>query len=318
MSLAHHAPATKRIYRSRVSQFCDWLVAQGHLKRNPIADLPKVKVPRQVHCTLDLDQTMLLLAACNDQRERVIVTLGLQQGMRRCSIAWCEVGDFAWSTGTMLVRNKGGGKAWRPITAETRREVRAYLSQEPANAGPLVRRKDGLGGGITPQMVGLLFRRVAERAGVKVAPGDGVATHIMRHTAATDVEQRSKDPRAVQEFLCHEELSSTQVYLGQLPNDRLRAAVEGRCYCGSPSCAGRHDDGDESPLNIVGRLLAGDANLLAAVQHLIAAGLIDPGVGTQGGTHVKAELPTQERDGENEVVDQAQDPGANAAPGLRL
>jgi integrase len=273
------APGTRRNYRSAVSGFCDWMVREGHIQRNPMLDLPAVKVPKQVHRVLESTEGPSLLDCCVDQRERVILTLGLQQGMRRVSISRCEVGDFSWQSGIMQVRNKGGRIHAVPIAAETEREVKAYLRQVPAVAGPLVRRLDGRGG-IKPGTVGLIFRRIAERAGVKVAPGDGVGTHIMRHTAATDVEANCHDPRAVQEFLGHEHLSSTEIYLGQLPSDRLRSAVEGRCYCGDADCGGGHDNGDESPLNILGRLIEGDTNLLKAIQQLIDSGLIDPGVGT--------------------------------------
>ena len=49
-------------------------------------------------------------------------------------------------------------------------------------------------------------------AGVKLAPYDGVSLHALRHTAASDVLDASRDLRAVQALLGHEHLSTTEVY----------------------------------------------------------------------------------------------------------
>lgn len=232
-STAHLAPGTRRNRRSIVRGFLDWLVIEGVIKRNVAVGLKAPKAPRQVHRALNGSASTLLDHA-EDQRTRLVIVLGLQAGLRRAEIAHLQVGDINWANKDIFVTGKGGHERFVPITRELERELKTYLAQCPLQAGPLIRRLDGRGG-ITPRRVYDLVRRAAEAAGVKMAPGDGVATHALRHTCATDVADKSEDPRVVQELLGHANLSTTSRYIGRLRNRKLATAVEGRCYTCAPS-----------------------------------------------------------------------------------
>ena len=225
------APNTRRSYLSQVRQFCRWMQRRGMLDRDPCADVPMPKETRPVHRALEHDQVARLLAVCVDRRERVIVLLGVQAGLRRAELAGLDVADVALAARTVTVRRgKGGHSRVVPLAEEAAREVAAYLSSEGITHGPLLRSKRASWQGVEPQTVGLVFRRVAERAGVKVRAGDGVGVHSLRHTCASDVYVNCRDVMAVSDVLGHSSLNTTRRYVRGLDVERLRGAVEGRTY----------------------------------------------------------------------------------------
>jgi integrase len=129
-----------------------------------------------------------VLEVCADSRERLIVTLGLQLGLRRMEIAALELGDISLRENTLIVRHgKGGHARLLPLTVAARDAVVAYLAEYRISAGPLIRQLRYPERGIGANYVSRMASRLAFEAGVKVAPGDGVSSHSWRHTAASDV-----------------------------------------------------------------------------------------------------------------------------------
>jgi site-specific recombinase XerC len=225
------APGTRRTAFSIVRCFCDWLVEEGALARSPFAGVRAPRVPRSVHRALSADDAESLVAICHDSRDRVIAALGFQLGLRRAEIAGLEVGDVSLSRGTVEVRKgKGGNERLVPLTAEAREAILEYLRDAPACAGPLVRGDRYPTKGVAPAWVGRRVTELAYQAGIKERPRDGVSTHALRHTCASDVYEASRDVLAVRDLLGHVSLATTQVYVRGLGVEHLRAVIEGRRY----------------------------------------------------------------------------------------
>lgn len=227
---ARLSPGTVRLRWQTAYAFLEWLVDEGVIRRNPGRRLPPPKVPRSVHRNLRADQAAALHDACVDARERLIVTLGFQQGMRRSEIARAQVGDCDFVARTILIVGKGGHQRIVAITSETETAITAYLREHDAHAGPLVRDREGLRG-LSPGYIGQMFTEVAYRADVKVRGYDGIGTHSARHTAGTDVAHRTGGNAViVRDFLGHASLATTNVYVGGVDIEEQRAAIEGRRY----------------------------------------------------------------------------------------
>lgn len=232
-SMAHLAPATRRSRWSVVHHFLAHQVETGTLRRNPMNGIRPPKVPRSVHRSLDSHQVAALFGACRDSRDRLILELGLQLGLRRAEIASLEVGDVSFVSGEIRVLGKGGHEDPLPLTEAARRALRDYMAANPQiTAGPLIRSYHPRYAhqALQPRWVGEQVRRISFESGVKVANFDGVATHSLRHTAATDVYRLGGDVRDVQDLLRHSSLATTSIYIKGKNLDRLRAAIEGRDY----------------------------------------------------------------------------------------
>lgn len=230
-SLRRVAPSTRRTRFSAVRGFSRWLTAERHLRLDPCLGVRSPKVPRPSYRALEQPDSTALLAACDNPTERLVVTLGLQLGLRRAEIAGLELGDVAFVDGTVRVRKgKGGHQRLLPLTAACRDALAAYLASRPIQAGPLIRGVRNPGQGVPPIWVGRLVSAIAYRAGVKQRPWDGVATHSLRHSCATDVYRQTRDVEVVRDMLGHTSLNATQVYVRCLDVERLREGMEGRDY----------------------------------------------------------------------------------------
>lgn len=229
-SITHLAPRTRRARFTIVRSFLAWCVDERLIARNHADRIPTPKVPRTTHRALNQQQTRALLDACATSRDRLIILLGLQLGLRRAEIAGLTVEDIDWHDRTLLVTGKGGHQRTLWIPDELAEAIEAYLADSPAIHGPLIRGDRYPTRPVAPPWVGRRVTVLCRAAGVKRQAWDGVSTHALRHTAGTDVARSTGgDVVAVRDFLGHASLATSQVYVAGDPL-RLRSAIDGRRY----------------------------------------------------------------------------------------
>lgn len=225
----HLAASTREAQWGTIRRFLDWLVEEKHLARNPMRKMAGPKATKRAKRALGGQDAANILSACPDQRARLMVVLGLQVGLRRGEIAGLRTENVDFQRQAVTVTGKGAHERVVPIPEEAMGELKAYLAQEPATSGPLIRSYK-TGRGISPARVGQVVTQACIDAGIKHRPYDGVSTHALRHTAATDVFVESRDLRAVQAMLGHSSLHTTDRYVAGLDLTALREAMAGRRY----------------------------------------------------------------------------------------
>lgn len=223
------APGTRRNRYSVVHRFLTWLVEERILRRHPMTGMRPPRVPRSMPRALTQQAVTDTLHACPDSRARCIVILMVQQGLRRVEVSRLEVGDIDFTNRIMRVRGKGSHERALPVLEETVTAVSAYLADQPAAAGPLVRSFTRPNIPIATQEVGRIVGRAMTDAGVKLRARDGVSGHALRHTTATEMLRGGANVRDVQAVLGHRHLAATEVYL-PLNVKPLEQAMEGRRY----------------------------------------------------------------------------------------
>lgn len=228
--IGHLAAATRHAYLATARVFCRWLVTEKLIRSDPSAQVANVRQPSPVPRALQECQVAQVLAVLPDARARVIVWLMVGLGLRRGEVALLQVGDYDPSAGTMLVHGKGDRERVLPVPDEARTAIEEYLAEVGVRGGPLIRSKAVPTAGITAPTIGAQVSKWMREAGVKHRPYDGVSSHAFRHTAASDVLDRCKNVRVVQELLGHASLGSTMIYLRRANLDQLRDAMEGRPY----------------------------------------------------------------------------------------
>jgi integrase/recombinase XerC len=233
-SRGHLSPATRRGDLTAVIGFCDWLVRRGVIAANPARQVPTIIQPDALPRALEADQVGAVLDVCPDKRARAIVWLEVGEGLRCGEVARARVGDWARSAGTLLVRGKRQRQRMLPVTGEVAAALSAYLADWPAPpSAPMIRSYRRPWAPLTADTISGMVSEWMRAAGVKAWARDGVSAHALRHTAASDVLERSKDLRAVQEMLGHRHLQTTSVYLRRANLGRLRDAMAGRTYPGA-------------------------------------------------------------------------------------
>lgn len=227
--------AYRRARLSSLRMFCRWSVAHGYMTKDPTLAIDSPRVPDGIPKRLRADEARALTTAASiDPRSAVIVSLMLQEGLRRIEISRLDVEDVDFAERSLLIRSKGGGGVHvdlLPITSETWGILRRYLAEEGHRNGPLVRNRVRRHGRMAPSTISELVREAMVEAGIK-APGDSSRTpHSCRHTAAHDILARTNDVRSVQQALRHRSVRSTEIYLrGQI--GELRLIMDGRTYGG--------------------------------------------------------------------------------------
>lgn len=222
--------------RSRLSTlrgFCQWAVLNKHIRRDPTLGVKFAKLPPLLPRALTYDQAGLVASeAAKDPRTALMVSLMLNEALRRAEVASIQIGDIDRRARVVAVRGKGGGgdiTSRLPISDETMRFLTRYLPSVPHASGPLLRSRMNPDKGLSPSWVGELVMVAMRKSGVKEYGGDGRSAHALRHTAAQDLVDAGTDIRIVQRVLRHSSIRNTEMYVrGEVKG--LRSVMDGRCY----------------------------------------------------------------------------------------
>lgn len=204
--------ATIRLRLSTAKGMFKWAVVEGHCRTDPTLGIRGPKKPRRDARWLSAEDAQRVLEAARDNRERLILTLMLEEGLRACGVASLQFGDLRLREGMLQVTEKGGRMRTLPITETTMAALEAYLDERGRHSGPLVesyqRSYANNGDGISVKYMGRLAGDAFRRAGVKESG------HALRHTFAHDMIEAGADLRTVQTALGHASIATTQIYTG--------------------------------------------------------------------------------------------------------
>lgn len=225
-------PATRKSRLTKLGPFCRWLVDEQVLERDPTSRIAKVVVPPGFPRDLTASEVAELLAACPDERARLIVLLMVHVGLRCGDVARIQIEDLDVRRRSVYVRAKGGrGEPthWSPIPDEAWEAVAAWIRRQGLRNGALIRSYLRPDRGLRPDTIGDLVGQWIADAGLKLYAHDGRTPHALRHTCAQHMLDLGADLRDVQHALGHKTLRSTEYYARKEPLG-LRDAMGGRTY----------------------------------------------------------------------------------------
>ncbi|MFM8896038.1 MAG: tyrosine recombinase XerC [Actinomycetales bacterium] len=218
-SLARRAAAARA--------FTSWCARRGLIASDPGSRLAGGQVPRRLPTVLDPEQAAAVMSAAGADdgpvavRDRCLLELLYGTGIRVGELCALDLSDVDLSRHTLRVLGKGNKERVVPFGIPAARAVTDWLDTRDALTGPhsgwaLLLGVQGRR--IDPRTVRTIVGRATVGAGVpRLAP------HGLRHSAATHVLQGGADLRAVQEFLGHASLATTQRYT-HVSAERLRQA----------------------------------------------------------------------------------------------
>ncbi len=199
---------------SAVRGFYQHLQKRGLIVANPAAQLRAPRAPRRLPGTLDTDEAGRLMAIPGHsplaRRDRAMVELFYSSALRLAELAglqWCDI-----DRDNALVRILGKGQKTRIVPVG--RHALAALDAWRADHEQLA------GAGVGAVFVGRHGRPLGGRAiqlrlahwGRVLGLDRRIHPHLLRHSAASHLLESSGDLRAVQEFLGHTSLATTQIY----------------------------------------------------------------------------------------------------------
>jgi integrase/recombinase XerD len=211
------APASIRRNVSAARTYFRFLLADGHVVRDPTERLETPKRWRTLPEVLTVTEINLLLEAptVGDPlyfRDRALLELAYGAGLRVSE--WIGIGtrDVLLEDALVRVFGKGAKERLVPIgrsaiaaLAIYQRELRPRLERGQGRGMLFL---SGRGEPLSRMGAWKILKRYVERAGLT----KHVSPHTLRHSFATHLLEGGADLRAVQEMLGHADISTTQIY----------------------------------------------------------------------------------------------------------
>lgn len=188
---------------------------EGYLPQPVTFDMPKIRQKRLPFLTAE--QVKQVLAAC-DLRQRAIILLIVDSGLRRQEVCNLNRSDIDLSTGLVRVKQgKGRKDRVTVIGATTKRTLLKYWQTCPNQHPDAPAIQTETGERLTGNGLQSILRRLSKSAGVKFS------AHALRRTCATLALQGGMDLVSLQAMLGHSDISTTRGYIQWLDNNLLEA-----------------------------------------------------------------------------------------------
>lgn len=203
--------STRRSIRSSLVTFYAWAIEAGHIDTDPARRLPSIRAtaPNPHPVSENAIRAAMLVA---DSRERLMLRLGAELGMRRAEVAQARTSDLIERDGgwSLLVHGKGARDRVLPLPEALATTMRAMPP------GYLFPSGSSSTGHLTAASVGKLIGDLLP---------EGVSAHALRHRFATRAYELDHDVFAVQRLLGHARPETTQGYVAT-GDAQLRSTVD--------------------------------------------------------------------------------------------
>lgn len=214
LSQKGNSPTSMARKLSAWRQYTEYLIHNGWLQgNNPMLSLKAPKAPQRLPKALDQEQLNQMLDSdqANDMyssRDHAMLELLYGSGLRLSELVSLNLSDLYLQEGWVNIIGKGNKQRRIPLTNLSIQALTHYLSKRIAkpNETALFTNRNG-------SRIGT--RQIAKRLeqwAIKHNSPQHISPHMLRHSYASHLLQASRDLRAVQDLLGHENLSTTQIY----------------------------------------------------------------------------------------------------------
>jgi integrase/recombinase XerD len=216
---------------SGLRSFFDYLVFENYRKSNPTDLIETPKIGRKLPDTLSDDEILKLIGAIDlskpqGERNRTILETMYGCGLRVSEVITLRISDLFFEEGFIRVLGKGNKERFVPIHQQAQKYILFYINDIRSHIPVDKKYEDTLflnrrGKGLTRQMIFLILKDLAVKAGIKKK----ISPHTLRHSFATELLKHGADLRAIQQILGHESITTTEVYV-HLDKSYLKEVVE--------------------------------------------------------------------------------------------
>lgn len=231
--------ATRARRLSSVKQLYRFAFEEGLRADNPAVQISGPGRDKRLPKTLSVDQVDRLLEAAETHgrrpedrlRNTCLMQLLYATGMRVTELVTLPVSAARGDPRMLLIRGKGGKERMVPLSPPARDALRAWLTvwddqasharEKGKTPSPFLFPSRGKLGHLTRHAFYILIKDLAVDGGVSPAL---VTPHTLRHAFATHLLERGADLRAIQTFLGHSDIATTEIYTHVL-EARLRELV---------------------------------------------------------------------------------------------
>jgi site-specific recombinase XerD len=209
------AGVTRRRKLAVLRTFFGWLKSNGQIAANPATTVMPPQTEDKEPRVLAKEEYERLLAGVQKPRDRAIIQLLLQTGIRLSEIQRLTISDLNLpsrvmrdSLGTLRILGKGKKTRTVLLNSKACEAMAAWLQVRPKIQGDALfvssRQRP-----LSPRQFQYLAAKYLTQASIR-----GASVHTLRHTFATHHIEMGTDLVTVQEFLGHRSLDTTKLYIG--------------------------------------------------------------------------------------------------------
>jgi site-specific recombinase XerD len=211
------SPTTVNTYVRSLRSFWSILKQRQAITTNPFADVPAPRFPKKVARIYSEDQLKSVLKlVVNKPRERAIIQLFLDSGIRLSELTGLMVEDLDLNQGTVKVMGKGSKERYSYFSPKTAVVINEYLDKRPLPRGDNYLFLTADGDQLSSDGVQSILRRIGEAANLTVR----LTPHNLRHTYATLCLKNGSNLEYIRITLGHTDIKTTSdAYLAATQGD---------------------------------------------------------------------------------------------------
>jgi integrase/recombinase XerD len=205
------SPHTVAKHYAVIRTWVRWMYAQKIIADRITDYVKPPRLPKTLPSNLSDAELEQLFSGIGNFRDRVVVELFLDTGLRLADVAGLDVGDVNIDGGWVRVVGKGDVEAVVPMGRRLCRDMHTYLNlHRNARQGEKSFFVTREGERFRYEGISTMVRRLL---GPIRAPGTKHGAHVLRHTAGTNLVRAGANLETVRRVLRHSDIKTTQIYV---------------------------------------------------------------------------------------------------------
>ena len=188
------------------TSFFGWLHKESLIPNNPCANLNPIKCRKKVKVPFSSVDIELLKEACNNARDKAIISFLYATGCRISEVCGLNVDDVDLVNGECTVLGKGNKERTVFLDSVATMQLKNYLNTRKQKGDALFLAKGARR--LTPSGVQFILKELGKKAGV-----ENVHPHRFRRTLATNLIDRGMPIQEVASILGHDRIDTTMTYV---------------------------------------------------------------------------------------------------------
>ena len=203
---------------SGIKKFYAYLLQEKLVEENPTQLISSPYIGRHIPDILSYEEICSMID-CIDlsqplgHRNKAIIEIMYACGLRVSEVTSLKISNIYIEDEFIRIFGKGDKERLIPISPSTIKTLYLYIDGERKSQNLNSKHTDTLfinrrGSSLSRQMIFLIIKDLAEKAGIK----KNIGPHTIRHSFATHLLEGGADLRAVQQMLGHSSISTTEIY----------------------------------------------------------------------------------------------------------
>ncbi len=215
---------------SGLKRFYKYITLEKISEHNPTELISSPKIGRHLPDVLSYNEICSMIDAIDlsqqlGHRNKAIIEVLYGCGLRVSELISLKISNIYKEDEFLRIFGKGNKERLVPISPSVLKSISLYMNGERLHQNINPKNTDTLfinrrGNKLSRQMIFLIIKDLAEKAGIK----KNIGPHTLRHSFATHLIEGGADLRAVQEMLGHASIITTEIYT-HISDEYLREVI---------------------------------------------------------------------------------------------